>query len=205
MMVNKARNAMQRHGARTHILDIEITKQLITNLRSNSKNTVDVIFIFHQPRTRQSRKRFIIVCKMPTVKRLCKTTAHLTTYTRGLITVFIPARNVTKDFIIFSSTLSKNLFIANTLFTKICKYRDIIISDFLSRPESFNSLLIGVVISCNTNTDNKTMLDKRFTEIKMIISSKGISRSSTLRSIRTSTSTRVLNNLRISPHTREGL
>ena len=112
-----------------------------------------------------------------------------------LITIVRPSFLITKDFIVLRSTLSVNLLVKDSLFTNICKYRPIIIKARLARPMSLNALLISMIITGYHHTDNITMLSKGLNKIMIGISRLRHTNNSTLRSICTCTSTRLLYNL----------
>ena len=132
---------------------------------------------------------------MPNIKRLSISRTHFAGNTVGLITVIGPSFLIAKNFIILSSTLRKNLFILDSLFTNIGKHRPIVVKTRLTRPMTFNALLISMIVTSNHHTNNIAMLRKRLHKVRIGISSLRHTNYSTLRSIGTGTSTRLLNNL----------
>ena len=202
MVVNKTRDGVHRHRASSPILDIDISKKLITNAGSDSKHTINVSFILTNPRIRESRKSSIIVCKVPNIKRLRVLGTHLTSDARRLITVISPGFLVTKDLVINDSTsrilnaraLGKNLLVLHSLLSNVRKNRPIIVKAILTRPETFKTLLIGVIVTGNHNADDKAMLRKRLGKIRMSIRSDRHTSHSTLCSL-TGGRSRLLHNL----------
>ena len=202
MMVNQTGDRIHRHRTCSPVLDVNISKKLIADAGSNSKHTIHVCLIFTNPRIREHRQRGIIICKMPNIKRLRVLGTHLTSYTRRLIAIISPRFLITKDLIINdrtgrilnARTLGKNLLVLHGLLTDIGENRPIIIKAILTRPETFKTLLIGVIITSDHNADDKTMLSKRFGEIGMRIRSNRHTSYSTLCSFAGSGS-RLLHNL----------
>ena len=179
MMVNQTGNGIHRHRTCSPVLNVNICKKLITDSRSNCKHTVHISLILTNPRIRKHRQSGIVISQMPNVKRLRILRTHLASNTRGLIAIISPRFLITKDLVINDSTsrilntgtLRKNLLVLHSLFANIGENRPIIIKAVLTRPETFKALLIGVVVTCDHNADNKTMLSERLGKIGMRIRS----------------------------------
>ena len=182
MMVNQAGDGVKRHRPSSPVLDVNISKQLISVLIRNSDNTIDVSLILTDPGIRQLRKLGIIVAKMPNVQRLSISGAHLTGNTIRLVPIISPGFLITKDLIILGSTLGIDLLVQHGLFTNVRQDRPVIIKATLTAPEAFNTLLIGMIIAGNHDANDKTMLHKRLHEIAMNIGSQRISSSIAKRS-----------------------
>ena len=187
-MVNKTGDRVHRHRTSSPILNVNIRKQLIADSGSNCKNTINICLILTNPRIRKHRKSGIVISQMPNIKRLRVLRTHLTGNTRGLVTIISPRLLIAKDLIINDSTgrilntgtLSKNLLVFHSLLADIGENRPIIIKAILTRPETLKALLVGMIITSDHNSDNKTVLSKRLGEIGMRIRSDGHTSDSTL-------------------------
>jgi len=182
MMVNQTGDGIKRHRPSSPVLDVNISKQLISILIRNSDNTIDVSLILTDPGIRQLRKLGIIVAKMPNVQRLSISGAHLTGNTVRLVPIISPGFLIAKDLIILGSTLGIDLLVQYGLFTNVRQDRPVIIKATLTTPETFNTLLIGMIVAGNHNANDKTMLHKRLHEIAVNIGSQRISSSIAKRS-----------------------
>ena len=202
MMVNQTRNRIHRHRTGSPVLNVDIGKQLIADSGSNCKHTINVRFILTNPRIRKHRQSGIVISQMPNIKGLRVLRTHLTGDTGRLITVIGPRFLITKNLIINDSTssilnaraLSKNLFVLHSLFADIGEHRPIIIKTILTRPETFKTLLISMIVTSDHNADNKTMLRERLREIRMGIRSDRHTSHGTLCSL-TGSRGRLLDNL----------
>lgn len=119
---------------------------------------------------------------MPTVQRLRISRAELTCDLSRVVTILSIAFLIAKNFIIISSTLSVDLFIENSLFTKMRKHRPVEVKATLARPHAIKTLLISQISTDIHKTKNVTMLDKRLREAMKTIRNNAISRKITLRS-----------------------
>ena len=164
MMVNQTGNRIHRHRTCSPVLDVNISKKLIADAGSNSKHTIHVCLILTNPRIRKHRQRRIIISQMPNIKRLRVLGTHLTSYTRGLITVISPRFLITENLVINDSTgrilnaraLGKNLLVLHGLLTDVRKNRPVVIKAILTRPETFKTLLIGMIVTSDHNTNIMT-------------------------------------------------
>ena len=201
-MVNQTRDRVHRHRTCSTVLDIDIGKKLIADAGSNSKHTINVCLILTNPRIREHRQRGIIICKMPNVKRLRVLGTHLTSYTRRLIAIISPRFLIAENLVINDSTgrilnaraLRINLLVFHSLFADIGENRPIVVKAILTRPKTFKTLLISVIITSDHNADDKTMLRERLGEIGMRIGSDRHTSHSTLCSLAGGRS-RLLHNL----------
>ena len=175
MMVNQTGNGVKRHRPSSPVLNVNISKQLISVLIRDSNDTIDVSLIFTDPGIRQLGKLGIIIAKMPNVQRLSISGTHLTGNTIRLVPIISPSFLIAKDLIILGSTLGIDLLVQHGLFTNVRQNRPVIIKATLTAPETFNALLIGMIIAGNHDANNKTMLHKRLHEIAMNIGSQRIS------------------------------
>ena len=202
MVVNQTRNRVHRHRPGSPILNVNIGKQLIADSGSNCKHTINITLILTNPRIRKHRKSGIIIGKMPNVKRLGVLRTHLAGNTGGFITVISPRFLIAKNLIINDSTsgilnagaLGKNLLVLHSLFADIGENRPIVIKAIFTRPKTFKTLLISMIVTSDHNTDDKAMLSKRFGKIGMRIRSNRHTSYSTLCSLAGGRS-RLLHNL----------
>ena len=131
---------------------------------------------------------------MPNIKRSLRFRAHLTTHTGRLIPIIGPRFLIAKNLIISSLTSCINLLVKYSLFANISEDRPIIIKAILTAPETFKTLLIGMIITGNHQTKYKAMLHKGLNKIAMNIRSDRKGSSITKRgTVRLRTTT--LNNL----------
>nr|DAI06735.1 MAG TPA: hypothetical protein [Microviridae sp.] len=202
MMVNQTGNRVHRHRTSGPVLDVDISKKLIADRGSYCKHTINIRLILANPRIRKHRKSRIIVSKMPNIKRLRVLRTHLTGYTGRLIAIISPRFLIAENLIIdystsrinLSRTLSKNFLVLHSLFADIGKHRPIVVKAILTRPETFKTLLIGVIVTSDHNANDETMLCERLGEIRMSIRSDRHTGNSTLCSLAGSRS-RLLHNL----------
>nr|DAF72177.1 MAG TPA: hypothetical protein [Microviridae sp.] len=179
MMVDQTGNRVHGHRASSPVLDVDISKKLIADSRSNCKHTIHVRLVLTNPRIRKHRQSGIIIGQMPNIKGLSVLRTHLTGNTRGLIAVISPRFLIAENLIIddvtgrilHSRALRKNLLVLHGLLTDIRKNRPIVIKAILTRPETFKTLLISMIVPSDHNADNKTMFRERFGEIRMSIRS----------------------------------
>ena len=194
MMVNETGDRIHRHRPSSLTLHIDISKHLVRNRTGNCQDTIYISLILTDPRIRKRRQLRIIVSQMPNIKRSLRFRAHLTTHTGRLIPIISPRFLITKDLIISSLTSSKNLLVKNSLLANISKDRPVIIKAILTTPETFKTLLIGMIITGNHQTKYKAMLHKGLNKIAMNIRSDRKGSSITKRgTVRLRTTT--LNNL----------
>ena len=139
---------------------------------------------------------------MPNIERLRVLGTHLAGDARRLITVISPRFLIAKDLIINDSTsrilntgaLGKNLLVLHSLFADIGENRPIVIKAIFTRPKTFKTLLVSMIVTSNHNANNKAMLSKRFGKIGMRIRSNRHTGYSTLCSLAGGRS-RLLHNL----------
>ena len=170
-MVNKARDTIHRHRPSSLTLDVEVGKHLVRHRTCNSKYTVNIGLILTNPRIRQLRELGILIGKMPDIQRGRSLRAHLTSNTGRLVTVIGPGFLITKNLIILGGALGINFLVQNRLLTDIGENREIVVQAVTTRPETFEALLIGMVIAGDHNADHKAMLNKGLNKITMNVSS----------------------------------
>nr|DAH71733.1 MAG TPA: hypothetical protein [Microviridae sp.] len=193
-MVNKARDTIHRHRPSSLTLDEQVGKHLIRLSRSNSKYAVNIGLILTNPRIRQLRELGILVSKMPDIQRGRSLRTHLTSHARRLVAVVSPGFLITEDLIIRRIALGINLLIEDGLLTDIGENGEIVVQAVLTRPETFKTLLIGMVIAGDHDTDHKAVLNERLDKVTMNVSSNRKSGSIAERSARR-LSSRGLHNL----------
>ena len=202
MMVDQTGDRIHRHRTSSPVLNVDIREELIADSGRDSKHTIYIRLILTNPRIRKHRQSGIVISQMPNIKGLRVLRTHLTGDTGRLITVIGPRFLITKNLIINDSTssilnaraLSKNLLVLHSLFADIGEHRPIIIKTILTRPETFKTLLISMIVTSDHNANNKTMLSERLGEIGMRIRSDRHTSDSTLCSLAGSRS-RLLHNL----------
>jgi len=202
MMVNQTGDGIHRHRTGSPVLDVDIREELIADSRRNSKHTIHVCLILTNPRIRKHRQRRIIISQMPNIKRLRILGTHLTSYTGRLITVISPRFLIAENLVINDRTgrilnaraLGKNLLVLHGLLTDVGENRPIVVKTILTRPETFKTLLIGMIVTSDHNTNDKAMLSERFGKVGMRIRSNRHTGYSTLCSLAGSRG-RLLDNL----------
>nr|DAW08788.1 MAG TPA: hypothetical protein [Microviridae sp.] len=181
-MINQPGDGIKRHRTSSPVLDVNISKQLVGVLIRNSNNTIHIRLVLTDPLIRQLGKLGIVITKMPNVQGLSISGAHLTGNSIGLIPIISPGFLITKDLIILGSTLGIDLLVQHGLFTNVRQDRPVIIKATLTAPEAFNTLLIGMIITSDHNTDHETVLHERLHKVTMDVSSQRVSGSITKRS-----------------------
>ena len=202
MMVDQTGDRIHRHRTGSPVLNVDIREELIADSGRDSKHTIYIRLILTNPRIRKHRQIGIVISQMPNIKGLRVLRTHLTGDTGRLITVIGPRFLITKNLIINDSTcgilnagaLSKNLLVFHSLFADIGENRPIVIKAILTRPETFKTLLISMIVASDHNADDKTMLRERLREIRMSIRSNRHTSNSTLCSL-TGSRGRLLDNL----------
>ena len=144
---------------------------MVRHRTCNSKYTVNIGLILTNPSIGELRKLGILIGKMPDIQRGRSLRTHLTGNTGRLVTVIGPGFLITKNLIILDGALGVNFLVQNRLLTDIGENREIVVQAVTTRPETFEALLIGMVIASNHNTDHKTMLNKGLNKITMNVSS----------------------------------
>ena len=117
---------------------------------------------------------------MPNVKRLSISGPHFSSDHIRLITIVGPGFLVTKNFIVLRIALRIDFLVLNRLFTNVGENGPIKIELILTRPQTVEALLVGVVITSNHNTNDKTMLRERLGKVRMGIRSERLTNNGTL-------------------------
>ena len=144
---------------------------MVRHRTCNSKYAVNISLILTNPSIGELRKLGILIGKMPDIQRGRSLRTHLTGNTGRLVTVIGPGFLITKNLIILGGALGVNFLVQNRLLTDIGENREIVVQAVTTRPETFEALLIGMVIASNHNADHKAMLNKGLNKITMNVSS----------------------------------
>ena len=194
MMVNQTGDGVKRHIARSVVLDVNITEELIRHIIRNGENTVNGIRILTDPAIRERGQLTVIISQMPHIKTLSILGTHLTGHTRRLVAVVSPCFLIAKYFIILRIALSVNFLVQNSHFTNVSKLRPVVIKHGLTTPKTLNALLVSMIVTGDHNANHKTMLNKALSKVGMHIGSERHSASITERR-RTGNGPGILNNL----------
>ena len=182
MMIDEAGNTIHRHRTGTIVLHINVSEKLIRYSTCDSQNTINVRFVLFDPCIGESRQLVVIISQVPYIKALRIRRPHFTGNHIGLVAILSPRFLITKNLIILSIALSKDLLVLDSLFTDVSENGPVEIKLVTARPKTVEALLIGVVITSNHYTDNQTVLCEGLREVRVLISSKRLTNNSTLRS-----------------------
>ena len=144
---------------------------MVRHRTCNSKYAVNISLILTNPSIGQLGQSSVLVGKMPDIQRGRSLRTHFTSNARRLVTVVGPGFLITKNLIILGGALGVNFLVQNRLLTDIGENREIVVQAVTTRPETFEALLIGMVIASNHNADHKAMLNKGLNKITMNVSS----------------------------------